>query len=441
MNSPSSRSSRRAFLTGRAAAATSGDRTVPTGLPAALPDLVGRPYLVHFSRRAMACEFEVCFNAGQYPQGPQAAIKALDLIEQLEDKMTVFRPTSQLMTVNREAATRPVEVDEELYQLLELAARLYSQTDGAYDVTTGPLTKVWGFHQRAGRVPDAESLRDALRAVGFDHVRLDPERRTVRFTRHGVELNLGSIGKGFALDRAAEFLEAAGVHDFIWHGGQSSVLARGNTALRSSPKAASSEQPSTSHGEFTTAANDDRPSPSDTESPASAPHDKSDRTATSANAKAPRDTRADLSGIQEPTAEEGWWVGVRDPLRPKRRLARLCLRNQALATSGSRVQFFRHQGRRYGHILDPRTGHPVEGVLSVTTVAPTAALADALATAFYVMGPKAAAHYAQRHPEVGALFVTRSRPGERGPLQTTTVNLDADCLRWEPAPSTEEPPE
>ena len=81
------------------------------------------------------------------------------------------------------------------------------------------------------------------------------------------------------------------------------------------------------------------------------------------------------------------------------------MRDQSLSTSGSGTQFFRHRGRRYGHLLDPRTGWPVEGVHSVTVVAPTAAESDALSTAFYVMGPDKVAEYCASRPEISALFV------------------------------------
>ena len=100
----------------------------------------------------------------------------------------------------------------------------------------------------------------------------------------------------------------------------------------------------------------------------------------------------------------GWCVGVSHPLRPQQRLAEFHLQDQALGTSGSGVQFFHHQGKRYGHVLDPRTGTPADRVLSSTAIAPDAATADALATAFYVMGVDATREYCESHPEVSALL-------------------------------------
>ena len=99
-----------------------------------------------------------------------------------------------------------------------------------------------------------------------------------------------------------------------------------------------------------------------------------------------------------------WTVGVKDPLRDQRRLGQVELHDRALGTSGAQFQSFRHRGRRYGHILDPRTGWPADGVLSVTVLAPTAAEADALSTAFYVMGPEAAMDYCRRHPSIAAIL-------------------------------------
>jgi thiamine biosynthesis lipoprotein len=109
-------------------------------------------------------------------------------------------------------------------------------------------------------------------------------------------------------------------------------------------------------------------------------------------------------------------------LRPERRLAEFTLRDRALGTSGSATQFFHHQGRRYGHILDPRTGRPAEGVHSSTVIAPTAAEADALATAFYVLGPEKSLDYCRARPHLAAVLVS---PGPRqGSIELHTCGLN-----------------
>lgn len=121
----------------------------------------------------------------------------------------------------------------------------------------------------------------------------------------------------------------------------------------------------------------------------------------------------------------GWPVGVKNPLFTEQRYATLLLRDQAMSTSGSNIQYFRHQGRRYGHILDPRTGWPAEGLLSVTVLAATATEADALSTAFYVMGLEKALEYCDNHPSIGALLIP---PPQDRRLEPVIRNIAEDAL-------------
>ncbi|MBN2476557.1 MAG: FAD:protein FMN transferase [Pirellulales bacterium] len=345
------KSTRRDFLKGRSAADAVSDavhEAVDAAFPGdQAPPAAQRPpvaggFLVHVSRRAMACQFEVRVNAGQYPHDTESALAALDLVDTLEEQMSIFRDTSQLCHINRTASQGPVEVEARLFELLEMAMQLYAETDGAFDLTSAALWEVWGFARRAAAVPTEEQLAEALGRVGGHLVRLDAQRRTIQLDKPGVQLNLGSIGKGYALDRCADLLLQAGIEDFLFHGGNSSVLARG--------------------AQFMT------------------------------------------KGCLPKDRSQGWIVGVRHPLRPDRRLAEIRLCDRALATSGSWAQSFVHRGRRYGHIIDPRTGHPAEGVLSATAIAPTAALADALSTAFYVLGPDKTVEYCEKRPEIAALL-------------------------------------
>lgn len=122
----------------------------------------------------------------------------------------------------------------------------------------------------------------------------------------------------------------------------------------------------------------------------------------------------------------GWHVGVRHPLRNSEQLAELVLRDQAISTSGAGTQFFIRKGRRYGHILDPRTGRPAEGLYSVTVLAPTATEAEGLSTAFYVMGPQKAAEYCATRPQIAALLVA---PGDRDG-DVRLIALGQDTGRW-----------
>src|SRR5438876_955540 len=158
--------------------------------------------LLRCARLAMATVFEVLLPYG--PADAQAAAEdALGLIDRLEAQLTVYRPASEVSRLNRLAAMAPVPVESGLFDLLTISARLSEETGGAFDITAGPLIKAWGFYRRQGRVPEPDELAEALGSVGMTHVELNSERRSVRFRRRGMEINLGSIGKGYALDRAA----------------------------------------------------------------------------------------------------------------------------------------------------------------------------------------------------------------------------------------------
>jgi thiamine biosynthesis lipoprotein len=168
------------------------------------------------------------------------------------------------------------------------------------------------------------------------HVELCPDGRTVRFLKPGVEINLGSIGKGYALDRVAELMRMDwNLRAALLHGGHSSVYAMGTA----------------------------------------------------------------------PGEHRGWAVGIRHPWDMEKRLAVVRLRDRALATSAATFQHLEHAGRKLGHILDPRTGWPAEGIASATAIAPTAAEADALATAFFVLGADRTRAYCDAHPGVGAVLL------------------------------------
>lgn len=317
----------------------------------------------------MACDFDVFLPSEHGRVGTDAAVSALDLIDQLESQLTVYRQQSEVLDLNRRAADEPVEVEPGLFALLERGIELWRLTGGAFDMTSGPLSKAWGFFRREGRFPAPEEIAAARTRLGSDAIELDPTTRSVRFSRAGIEINLNAIGKGYALDRAAARLVEAGVSDFLIHGGQSSVLARGR--YLAAPELASA-----------------RPAPSD--------------------------------------ALAGWPIHLVHPLRPNQKLAELRLTNQAVGTSGSGNQFFYFQGKRYGHIIDPRTGYPAETVLSATVVAPDAATADALATACFVLDVEQSLSVVAGLPGCGAVLLV---PGERaGTVRLVTHGIAEDCL-------------
>ena len=358
-----SESTRREFLSGQAAgravtdaiedaAAQFQDFVCELFPPSEQAEATGNGYVLTFQRRAMACDFEIRMNADKSADDPNsAALAALDEVDRLESQLTVYRDSSEVQTINQRAADDWVDVEAGLFELLEYSGQLHQLTGGAFDITGGPLSKVWGFFERSGRMPTEEEIANAMSQVGWQHVELDSAEQRIRINQPETEINLNSCGKGYALDCAGDLLFDHGVTDFLFHGGRSTLLASGCRAGR-----------------------------------------------------------------------EGWTVNLRHPLRPKLRIASFLLKDQALSTSGSATQSFLHRGRRYGHLIDPRTGWPAEGLLSATVVAPTATEADALSTAFYVMGVEATQQFCANRPEIKALLVS---PSERnGEVDVTPINFE-----------------
>jgi len=191
------------------------------GTPAAVAD-----HWIRLQRPAMACGFTILLS-GEDAHHVPAARDELDEVERIEAALTVFRETSDLVRLNRHAALAPVAASPELFALLALCRDLHQETEGAFDITSTPLSRTWGFLARAGRLPAPAEITAARARVGMDHVELDEARRTVRFRRPEMELNLGSIGKGYALFRMAEVLRRAGVAEALLSAAGSSVLALG----------------------------------------------------------------------------------------------------------------------------------------------------------------------------------------------------------------------
>jgi thiamine biosynthesis lipoprotein len=182
---------------------------------------------IRVQRRAMACRFEVTLH-GENGHDVTAAREGLDEVDRIESALTVFRETSDLVRLNRAAGNGPAPVGVEMFGLLRLCHELHAATDGAYDVTSTPLSRCWGFLEREGRLPSPQEIAAARARVGMMKVELDEAARTVRFSRPGMELNLGSIGKGYALGRVGTLLKDRGVADALVSAGGSSVLAMGS---------------------------------------------------------------------------------------------------------------------------------------------------------------------------------------------------------------------
>src|ERR1044071_1108135 len=162
--------------------------------------ITGDGYWLHLSRQAMACRFEATLPISDQ-SGATLVRNALAEVDSLEQQLTIFRENSEVSHINRTAAMSSVRVEQSLFALLILCQKLSGDTKGAFDITSGPLSDCWGFLCRQGRIPEPHEIEAARALVGADHLVLDRTSRTIRFRRAGVQINLGSIGKGYAPDR------------------------------------------------------------------------------------------------------------------------------------------------------------------------------------------------------------------------------------------------
>jgi FAD:protein FMN transferase len=279
-----------------------------------------------FSHQAMASPWDIHVVYGDAVYAGQAAQAAFAEVDLIEREISRFIATSDVAQINNLAPDTWARVGEHALECLKASARVGADTGGAFDVTIGPLMACWRNPDRSPRTPSDAELAAVRARVGMRLLEVDEKERRVRVRAAGVEVDLGGIGKGYAVERAAAVLKEWGVESGLVNGGDSSAFGFGR-------------QP----------------------------------------------------------GQDGWPVGVggvgEEPVAPYR----LLLRNRSLSGSGVQAR-----GR---HIMDPRTGRPVPGKRAVWALHPSATIADALSTAFFVMKPEEVAGYCRRHADTSAMIV------------------------------------
>ena len=284
----------------------------------------------------------------------EAALAAAeDEIYRLDEALSRTREDSAVSRLNSAAGGTPVDVGEELRDLIARALDFSAATDGAFDITLAPVSSAWGFTEDTYRVPEDAELALLLPCVGAEHVHL--EEGTAVSLDQGTQIDLGAIAKGYASDRMAAIYQEHGItHGIVDLGGNTWVCG-GN-----------------------------------------------------------------LEG-------EPWQIGIQDPARSAGALAGILEASDAFAvTSGGYQRYFTgSDGTVYQHILDPKTGWPVQGdLLSVTIVADNGTMADAYSTALYVMGREAAQGFWRQNGGFDMVLITKDgqvlyTPGLAGKLTET----------------------
>jgi len=281
--------------------------------------------------------------AGRPEAGEAVVARARDTFDRVNEAMSAWSASSGLQRLNA-AARRGVTriADPDLAACVQAALEAADRTGGAFDPTVGPLMTLWGFRPKAPRVPTDAEIAEVLRHVGASRVAFDPAARTIRFADDAMELDLGGIAKGCALDLARR--EAAGI------AGVDGALL---------------------------------------------------------------DLGGQLAGWGRSPERAEWRVGVRDPEGRIASVATITLRAGGTVASSSDVeQSFVSGGRLYGHIMDVRTGRPVESdILQSTAIDASATTSDILSTALFVAGSGGAERALRAYPGAEAILIVRERGG------------------------------
>ena len=289
--------------------------------------------------QSMGTFAEVMAAADEQSALDGATAGAKKRLESLEARLSIFQPVSEISNLNRSAGKSSVRLSRETAEVLGLALRYAEGSGGAFDPTVGQLVRFWGFNKGSppASLPNQEEIATVLQRVGYCH--LIVSNGAAFLDREGMEVDLGGIAKGYAVDVCWREMAANKVKNFM-------VNLGGNIRCRG-------------------------------------------------------------------TAESGraWSVGVKDPFDRDRNIGAIRLADgMAVATSGNYEKFVEIGGKRYSHIVDPRTGRPVEGVASVTVIATNAVEADAMSTAIFVLGMKDAKPVLSRMPDCHVIFIPDTQP-------------------------------
>jgi thiamine biosynthesis lipoprotein len=289
----------------------------------------------------MGTQFKIIVYAPDKSAADGAAKAAFARVAELDGIMSDYRPTSELMQLCKKAGGQPVHVSDDLFTVLARAQEVSKRSDGAFDVTVGPVVRLWRRARRTHKLPDADDLAKARSLVGYEKMRLDPRAQTVQLMKPGMQLDLGGIGKGYAADAALAVLRKHGLTRAL-------VAASGDIAVSGPPPAA-----------------------------------------------------------------EGWRIGIAPLADPDSKPSRyLLLRDAGVSTSGDAEQYVEIGGKRYSHIVDPKTGIGLVGRMSVTVVARNDTTADSLTKVVAVLEPERGLRIIDETDGAAAFFVRQTEKGE-----------------------------
>ncbi|WP_312823319.1 FAD:protein FMN transferase [Epilithonimonas sp.] len=283
----------------------------------------------------MGSQFEITVVEKDFISAEQAIDKAITEITRIENLISEWRPETPISQVNRNAGIQPVKVDQEVIDLTKLALQFSRLTDGAFDISIVAMDKIWKFDDTMETLPNAEAIQSSIRNVGYQNIEIDSINSTLFLKKKGMKIGFGSIGKGYAADRARTLLKQAGVLGGI-------INASG-----------------------------------------------------------------DISTWGTQPNGDAWAIGVNNPFRNGKVAAVIQKKTEmSMTTSGNYEKFVEINGKRYSHIINPKTGIPSTGLTSVTIIGPDATTANGFSTSLMVLGKKKGKKLMKQFPEYSYVLIT-----------------------------------
>lgn len=257
---------------------------------------------------------EITVVAKDTIQGNQYIDLAITEVKRIEYLISDWIPSTQISQVNKNAGSKPVKVDKEVFDLVGRAIKVSQITSGAFDISYASMDKIWKFDGSMKAMPTEEDIKKSVSKIGYNNIILDSKEQTIFLKKEGMKLGLGGIGQGYIADKVKELLLSKGCTSGIVN------------------------------------------------------------------------VSGDINAWGRQQDGNPWTVGIVNPLNKNKVFATFPLEDSAVETSGNYEKYVIFNGIRYSHIIDPRTGYPAQGVVSVSVFAKQTEIADALATGIFVMG-------------------------------------------------------
>ncbi|MCP4269858.1 MAG: FMN-binding protein [Candidatus Brocadiaceae bacterium] len=293
---------------------------------------------------SMGTLFEITAYVSDKYKAEKAFSEVFKELNRLDFLMSNYKEDSELSKINKNAKTEPTDCNKELAYVIEQSIKYSNITDGAFDITIGPLMKKWGFFKKQGQIPDKGEIESTLQSISYKNINIEEAVKksllknpvtvkTIFFKNASTEIDLGGIGKGYAVDKATKVLKQNGINSAL-------INFAGN-----------------------------------------------------------------IYAYGTPPEKNSWVIGLQHPRKSEGLLGTFEIKNRAVSTSGDYEKFFTINGKRYSHIFDPRTGNPVKGIVSVTIVTDSATRADALSTGVFVLGVEKGMELIEKQSDVEGIII------------------------------------